>query len=112
MPCLLMETTDAMELASTLAELALHGDLGLEEDGEDGQALVISSHRERGRNTMNRSLRLMVLVVFSVMAASSQRTQPVTDPPNLSVSVLGAVNRPGVHELQGDKTLFEVLLLA
>ena len=28
------------------------------------------------------------------------------------VSVLGAVNTPGVHQLQGDKTLFEVLSLA
>ena len=38
------------------------------------------------------------------MAISEFRSQPV--------SILGAVNRPGVHQLQGRKTLFEVLSMA
>lgn len=36
----------------------------------------------------------------------------VTEVHSQGVSVLGAVNTPGVHQLQGDKTLFEVLSLA
>jgi polysaccharide biosynthesis/export protein len=49
-------------------------------------------------------------------------TRVLRHPPDVSVSVievhsqgvsvLGAVNTPGVHQLQGDKTLFEVLSLA
>jgi len=36
----------------------------------------------------------------------------VTEVHSQGVSVLGAVTTPGVHQLQGDKTLFEVLSLA
>jgi len=36
----------------------------------------------------------------------------VTEVHSQGVSVLGAVNTPGVHQLQGEKTLFEVLSLA
>jgi polysaccharide export outer membrane protein len=56
-------------------------------------------------------------------AALKQRlTRILRNPPDVSVSVtevrsqgvsvLGAVNTPGVHQLQGEKTLFEVLSLA
>ena len=39
-------------------------------------------------------------------------TVSLTEVHSQGVSVLGAVNTPGVHQLQGDKTLFEVLSLA
>lgn len=53
------------------------------------------------KERLTRVLRHPPDVTVSLMEVHSQ-----------GVSVLGAVNTPGVHQLQGDKTLFEVLSLA
>ena len=52
------------------------------------------------------------LRLTSVLRHPPDVSVSVTDVHSQGVSVLGAVNTPGVHQLQGDKTLFEVLSLA
>lgn len=53
---------------------------------------------------LDRRLRQYVLDPQVAVSITELRSQPV--------SIIGAVNQPGVHQLQGDKTLLEILSLA
>ena len=57
-------------------------------------------------------LQLKLVKDFAVFIKQPQVTVSVTETRSQPVSILGAVNAPGVHQLQGRKTLVEVLAAA
>ncbi len=57
-------------------------------------------------------LQIKLVKDFAVFIKEPQVTVSVTDTRSQPVSILGAVNAPGVHQLQGRKTLVEVLAVA
>ncbi len=57
-------------------------------------------------------LQVKLVKDFAVFIKQPQVTVSVTETRSQPVSILGAVNAPGVHQLQGRKTLVEVLAVA
>ena len=57
-------------------------------------------------------LQALIVSKFSVYIRNPQVTVSVNEMRSQPVSVLGAVNTPGIHQLQGHKTLVEMLSLA
>ena len=57
-------------------------------------------------------LRAEIVKQLSAQIKNPQVTVSVTDVQSQPVSVMGAVNKPGVYQLEGEKTLLEVLSMA
>ncbi|MGI9074198.1 MAG: polysaccharide biosynthesis/export family protein [Bryobacteraceae bacterium] len=92
---------DAEEISGRAVRIDMRGDLNVPMAGRLHVAGLTAEQVERAIEVRLKRFFQDPEVVLSV---TEFRSQPI--------SVLGAVNSPGVHQLQGRKTLFEVLSLA
>lgn len=92
---------DAEELNTKAFRIDREGDLDLPLAGRVHAAGLTCGQLE---SELNRSLRRVFVDPQVVVAVTDYRSQPI--------SILGAVNAPGVHQVQGQKSLYEALSLA
>ena len=92
---------DAEELNSKVFRINREGDLDLPLAGRVHAAGLTCAQLE---TELNESLRRWFVEPRVVVAVMDYRSQPI--------SILGAVNTPGVHQVQGQKSLYEALSLA
>lgn len=92
---------DIEEISNKLMRIDMRGDLNLPLAGRLRAAGLSASQLE---TEIAARLRKYLKDPEVVVAVTEFRSQPV--------SVLGAVTTPGVHQLQGRKTLFEILSMA
>ena len=93
--------SDAEEISGKPMRIDMRGDINLPMAGRIHAAGLTAEQLEAAiENRLKRFFQGPDVVV----SITEFRSQPI--------SVLGAVNTPGVHQLQGRKTLFEVLSLA
>src|SRR5690242_14157626 len=93
--------SDAEEISGKPMRIDMRGDINLPMAGRIHAAGFTAEHLETAiENRLKRFFQDPEVVV----SITEFRSQPI--------SILGAVNLPGVHQLQGRRTLFEVLSLA
>jgi polysaccharide biosynthesis/export protein len=93
--------SDAEEISGKPMRIDMRGDINLPMAGRIHAAGFTAEHLETAiENRLKRFFQDPEVVV----SITEFRSQPI--------SILGAVNLPGVHQLQGRKSLFEVLSLA
>ncbi|HTU44704.1 MAG TPA: polysaccharide biosynthesis/export family protein [Bryobacteraceae bacterium] len=92
---------DADELNTKAFRIDQKGDVSLPLIGRIQAAGLTAEQLE---SAINLSLQRFLVHPNAVVAITDYRSQPI--------SVLGAVNAPGVHQVQGEKSLYEVLSLA
>ena len=92
---------DADELNTKAFRIGEKGDLSLPLIGRIQAAGLTAEQLE---SSIDLSLRRFLVEPSVVVAITDYRSQPI--------SILGAVNAPGVHQVQGEKSLYEVLSLA
>jgi polysaccharide export outer membrane protein len=98
---LTLYVSDAEEISGKPMRIDMRGDINLPMAGRIHAAGFTAEQLEASiENRLKRFFQGPEVVV----SITEFRSQPI--------SVLGAVNTPGVHQLQGRKTLFEVLSLA
>lgn len=106
----LLGPDDQLEISEPeLTELAANKPTRIDGDGYIGVPLVGRVHVsgmtvQQAERELNKVLSAYVLHPHVAVSVPEVRSQPV--------SILGAVNAPGVHQVRGQKTLLEMLALA
>ena len=98
---IVVRVMDIEEISDKPIRLDLHGDVDLP---------FVGTVHAGGLNTQQ--LKLVLAEKFTRFVRNPQVTISVAEFRSQPVSVLGEVSKPGVHQLEGNKNLYEVLSLA